>query len=338
MKHHKRSNPRFIFTFVLLAIFVIIAYATAAYYVCGRPKFVIAAKIQPVNIYIPKIVVAVGDISCDPTSQYAGGENPIKCQDTKVASAISAAGAEKILLLGDIQYDNGNLTKFQQAFNKNWGGLMPYFLPAPGNHEYETKGASGYFDYFNGVNVDSGIAGSRTQGFYKTSVGSWSLYSLNSNCKNIGGCEPGSPEYTWLEAELAKDKNNCKLAFWHHPIVSSSEHGAQPEETSRMVSIYSLLDAHKTSLVLNGHDHVYERFAPQNSLSQANANSIRQFTVGTGGKDLYKKVATKPNSEFFDNTNFGYLQLSLGYNSYNWRFNTTTGQVLDQGYSNCARS
>ncbi len=334
MKHHKRSNPWLILVFILLAIFIVIACA-AAYTTYSKSKFVIATKIQPVNIYIPKLVVAVGDISCDPTSQYVGGENPTKCQDTKVANVISTAGAEKILLLGDIQYDNGTLAKFQQAFNKNWGGLMSYFLPAPGNHEYETKGASGYFDYFNGVNTDGGIAGIRTQGFYKTSVGSWSLYSLNSNCKNIGGCEPGSPEYTWLEAELAKDNNTCKLAFWHHPIVSSSEHGAQTEDTSRMVGIYSLLDSHKTSLVLNGHDHVYERFAPQNSLGQANANSIRQFTVGTGGKDLYKKVATKPNSEFFNNTNFGYLKLSLGDNKYDWQFNAVDNTLLDSGTANC---
>lgn len=320
---------------ILIVALVLICIVLYFSYLYHNTNTFNASKIEPAYIYLPKVVVAVGDISCDPASQYAGGANPVKCQDAKVAESIGKSGAEKILLLGDIQYDNGTLAKFQQAFNKNWGKLMPYFLPAPGNHEYETLGASGYFDYFNGAGVDKGVAGNRSQGFYKTSIGNWSIYSLNSNCKSIGGCEPGSPEYSWLESELAKDKSICKLAYWHHPIVSSSEHGAQVEETSRMENIYSLLDKNKTTLVLNGHDHVYERFAPQSSSGEASANGIRQFTVGTGGKDLYKKITTKPNSEFFNNTSFGSLELSLGINKYDWKFNSVDGQILDQGDGSC---
>lgn len=292
-------------------------------------------SIEKVTIDIPIKIIAVGDISCDPASQYASGANPAKCQDAKVAASIAKINPEKVLLLGDNQYDNGSLDKYIKAFGKNWGQFTDTILPSPGNHEYITANASGYFDYFNGVGLPSGVAGNRNQGFYKTSVGNWSIYSLNSNCKSIGGCEPGSPEYVWLESELAEDKSVCKLAFWHHPIVSSSEHGVQPEETSRMLSIYNLLDSNKTTLVLNGHDHVYERFAPQNNQGVATTDGIRQFTVGTGGKDLYKKLSTRFNSEFFDNTNFGYLELSLSAKSYQWRFNNISDSTIDSGSGVC---
>ena len=344
MKKHKRKTSgeltknHYIFIVVAIAMsFALIGIAAKSYLSINSNKITISSKISKAQIILPKYVAAVGDIACDPTESAANRTVPTKCQDAKVADAIYKFGPEKLLLLGDLQYSNGSLAKFQQAFNTNWSKFVPIDLPAPGNHEYETKGASGYFDNFNGPNLASGIAGNRGQGYYHASIGEWSVYSLNSNCKDIGGCEPGSLQYAWLESELTKDAAICKLAYWHHPLFSSSKHGADVADTSRMVKVWDLLQKYKTSIVLNGHDHVYERFALQNSTGQADAMGMRQFTVGTGGKDLYAKVTNKPNSEFFENTNFGYLELTLGINKYDWKFNNVAGQVLDQGDGSCTK-
>jgi hypothetical protein len=343
MNKHKRKTSgeltknHYIFIVVAIAIsFALIGITVKSYLTINSNKITISSKISKAQIILPKYVAAVGDITCDPTEPSSNGLDATKCQDAKVADAIGVFEPDKLLLLGDLQYNTGSYEKFQQAYNVRWSKYLPISLPSPGNHEYETKGATGYFDNFNGTNVTTGIAGSRGQGYYHTSIGDWSVYSLNSNCKDIGGCEPGSLQYAWLESELTKDAAICKLAYWHHPIFSSSKHGVDVADTSRMVKVWDLLQKYKTSIVLNGHDHVYERFALQNSTGQADTMGIRQFTVGTGGKDLYAKVTNKPNSEFFENTSFGYLELTLGVNKYDWNFNTIAGQVLDQGEGSCS--
>lgn len=343
MKKHKRKTSseltknHYIFIVVAIAIsFALISITVKSYLTINSNKIAISSKISIAQIILPKYVAAVGDITCDPTEPASNGLDTTKCQDAKVADAIYKLGPDKLLLLGDLQYSSGSLAKFQRAFNTNWSKFLPIDLPSPGNHEYETKGATGYFDNFNGTNVTSGIAGSRGQGYYHTSIGDWSVYSLNSNCKDIGGCEPDSAQYVWLESELSKDTAICKLAYWHHPLFSSSKHGVDVADTGRMVKVWDLLQKYKTSIVLNGHDHVYERFAPQSSNGQASTDGIRQFTVGTGGKDFYKKITTKPNSEFFNNTNFGFLELSLSSGKYSWQFKTVDSSILDSGSSNCA--
>lgn len=320
----------------IIASMAIFGFAINKYLVIKSNKITISSKLQKAQIILPKYVVAVGDITCDPTEPTSNGLDATKCQDAKVADAIGIFGPDKLLLLGDLQYNTGSFEKFQQAYNVRWSKYLPISLPSPGNHEYNTKDAKGYFDNFNGIDVTSGVAGKRGQGYYRTNIGDWSVYSLNSNCKDIGGCEPGSAQYVWLESELSKDTAMCKLAYWHHPIFSSSKHGVDVADTGRMVKVWDLLQKYKTSIVLNGHDHVYERFALQNFAGRADAMGIRQFTVGTGGKDLYAKVTNKPNSEFFENTSFGYLELTLGINSYNWEFYNIAGQTLDQGEDVCS--
>ena len=161
--------------------------------------------------------------------------------------------------------------------------------PSPGNHEYETPGASGYFNYFGAA------AGDPNKGYYSYDLGSWHVISLNSNCSSVpGGCAAGSPQEQWLREDLAAHSNTCTLAYWHHPRFSSGIHG----DEASVAPFWDALYQAGADVVLNGHDHNYERFAPQNPSGQADpTQGIREFVVGTGGAELRKIVGIKPNSE-----------------------------------------
>lgn len=329
------SGLSWLWLFVSIFITMLVVTAAILYVRSVNSNKLLSSRIEIVSIDIPHTIVALGDIVCDPESSKAGGVNTEYCQEQQVVQGFSQINPERILLLGDNQYENGSLQKYNSAFKSVFLQYSSMLLPSPGNHEYETPEASGYFNYFNGIGVLTGAAGSRGQGYYHTKIGNWSVYSLNSNCQKIGGCAEDSQQYGWLKNELSNDKSICKLAYWHHPLFSSGKHGDDPEETNRMPKIWQLLNENKVTLVLNGHDHVYERFALQNYLGQASANGMREFIIGTGGKELYTKSTAKPNSEFFYNHNFGFLELTLQNNSYSWRFHTVSNQIIDQGNGSC---
>jgi hypothetical protein len=228
---------------------------------------------------------------------------------------------------GDNAYESGTPTEFANCYDPTWGRHKARTRPAPGNHEYKTPGASGYFGYFGAR------AGAKSRGYYAYDLGRWRVYALNSMCEKVGGCGPTSPMLTWLKNDLAANPRACALAYFHHPLFSSGEHGNQ----AKMRPTWNALYAADTEVVLNGHDHDYERFAPQTPRGAADAaRGIRQFVVGTGGGSHYAFDTVKPNSRVRNATTYGVLKLTLHPDSYDWRFVPQAGKSFtDSGSTRC---
>jgi hypothetical protein len=239
-----------------------------------------------------------------------------------------------VLPLGDNQYEDGTLAGYLGSYDSTWGLFKSITYPTPGNHEYNTAGAAGYFDYFNGTGVADGVAGSRSQGYYSYDIGTWHLVSLNSNCSSAGGCTATSPQTQWLRSDLAAHPAACTLAYWHHPRFSS---GATHGDNSSMQPIWQALYDGNADVVLSGHEHVYERFAPQTATGVADpVRGIREFVVGTGGRSHYGFATPEPNSELRNSDTFGILKLTLHAGSYDWAFVPEAGKTFtDFGSANC---
>ena len=276
-------------------------------------------------------IVAVGDIACDPTDRHFSGTDPSFCQSATTNALLALLKPEAVLSLGDLQYNDGTLSKFMDSYHQDWGKDKAKTYPVPGNHEYGTDEASGYFDYFA-----DGQAGEKGKGYYSFDIGGWHLVALNSNCGDIGGCDQSSPQYEWLMKDLLSNKSACTLAFWHHPRFTSGRYNGDNNTTSRSAPFWDLLYQDRADVILNGHDHLYERFALQRPDAGADSLGIRQFTVGTGGKALYKRSAVKENSQSLIDDRFGVLAIDLLAKAYRWQFVATSGEVLDSGYQQCS--
>ena len=275
-------------------------------------------------------IAAAGDIACDPESSlFNGGTGTAtECHQLGVSDAILAGGYDAVLPLGDVQYDSGTAAEFAASYQPSWGRLKAITHPAVGNHEYGSPGAAPYYQYF-GV-----AAGAPDKGYYSYDLGSWHLIALNSNCAQIGGCSRGSPQEVWMTADLAAHPVQCTLAYWHHPRFSSGQNG----DAESMDTIWGDLSAAGADVVLNGHDHDYERFAPQNAEGQRDdLRGVREFVVGTGGKNhMTFKAAIEPNSEVHDTSSFGFLELTLSAGGYAWRFvSDPPGGLADSGSGAC---
>ena len=231
------------------------------------------------------------------------------------------------MAVGDLAYPDGSKENFV-CYDKTWGRAKSRTRPAPGNHEFHAAGASPYFDYFGAT------AGDPKTGYYSYELGTWHIIVLNSECKDVGGCEPGSPQEKWLRSDLAAHPAACKLAYWHKPLFSSG--GAHGNDLTVKPLFQALYDA-RADVVIGGHDHDYERFAPQNPDGAADpALGIREFVVGTGGKNHRPFGESKPNSEVRDATTFGVLKLTLKPKSYGWQFIPEAGKnFTDSGTSAC---
>ncbi len=214
---------------------------------------------------------------------------------------------------------------FRSQYDPSYGRVKAITRPAPGNHEYVTPNARGYFRYFGA------LAGDPTKGYTSFDIGTWHVVQLNSNC-TIVACDARSAQLRWLRADLAAHPAACTLAYWHHPRFSS---GAEHGDDVSVAAFWRALDAAGADVVLNGHEHVYERFAPQRPDRTASAQGIRQFTVGTGGKELTTFARPKPNSEIRMARQFGVLELTLGDGAYSWQFRSVEDSVLDQGTTTC---
>jgi hypothetical protein len=232
-----------------------------------------------------------------------------------------------VLPIGDLAYPDGSDDNFK-CYDKTWGRHRARTRPAPGNHEYHTPDAAGYFKYFGSA------AGDPRKGYYSFTLGSWHVIALNSECNAIGGCQKGSPEEQWLSDDLRKNSSSCVLAFWHVPLFSSGdEHGNAPA----MKPFWDDLYAAGADVVLNGHDHDYERFAPQNPDGAADpARGIREFVVGTGGKNQRGFRTPSAASEVRSNSTFGVLKMTLHAHGYDWKFVPVAGgQFSDSGSGKC---
>jgi acid phosphatase type 7 len=289
------------------------------------PTPTILATATPIAGVDP-VIAAAGDIACGAESSGAA------CRQMQTSDLLIQMNPTAVLLLGDNQYENGGLTDFNNFYNPSWGRLKSVTYPAVGNHEYLTTNASGYFDYFNGIGNQTGQAGDRTKGYYAFDVGGWRLYALNSNCSRAGGCGAGSPQEQWLRADLTANSKSCALAYFHHPLYSS---GSRISTAVR--PLYQALYDNNAELVLAGHEHNYERFAPQNANGQLDTTrGIREFVVGTGGRNFTQFTHTEVNSEVRNANTFGVLKLVLKQTSYDFQFVPIAGSTFtDSGTQTC---
>jgi hypothetical protein len=289
-------------------------------------------------------IVAAGDIACSPSDPDFNGGNgdaagcmELSTSNLMAGNYIGGNPIAAVLPLGDEQYDNATLSEFNGSYGPSWGRVNALSHPVPGNHEYYTSGASGYYDYFDGVGRSTGPAGDRTKGYYSYNVGTWHLIALNSNCAAIGGCGAGSPEERWLLSDLSANASAvCTLAYWHHPLFhSGTETGGDA-----MKQLFTDLYNANADVVLNGHEHQYERFAPQKPTAASQPNGgIREFIVGTGGKSLESFGTTAANSEVRNSTTYGVLRLILHPTSYDWQFIPSAGgSFTDSGTTSCHTS
>ncbi len=268
---------------------------------------------EPVNAVE---VVAVGDLA--QCGQAKPGESP-----TARVAQLVAGGSLPILMVGDLAYSDGTREDFMRCFDPVWGRFKPRILPVPGNHEYRGQASPYFYDYFSDSVPDL------RQGYYARQIGAWRVIALNSSQP----VAPGSPQALWLKQELAEHTNRCTLAFWHHPRFSSGKHG----NAAAMDATWRALQQAGVDIVVAGHDHNYERFAPQDADGRAdNATGILEFVVGTGGAKLRRFGEIALNSEVRNAETFGVLRLTLADGSYSWRFQPTEGaSFADQGNGTC---
>ena len=271
------------------------------------------------------VVATAGDVACDPRASNADGSNPDVCQHRATADLL--AGADAVLPLGDLQYPDGTLEQFLGSYDPTWGVHAPVSYPVTGNHEYHVPGARGYFDYWQAEGRPTGGAGA---GYYSFDVGSWHLIALNSNCSEVA-CDEGSTQNEWLERDLAATDRSCVLAYWHHPLFNSGVvHG--DSSPSGVRALWEDLYAAGADLIVNGHEHNYQRYAKQDPDGGATADGIREFVAGTGGARLYGLQSAKdPNYEAGEASTFGVLRLHLDEGAYSWEFVSIDGTVLDSG-------
>ncbi len=309
------------------------------------------------------VIAAAGDIACDPTDPGFAHPQPGRCAEVATSKLLlGIPHLAAVLTLGDNQYECGRADAYARSYAPSWGRLLKLTHPVPGNHEYgrscKLNDPSPYFSYFGRA------AGPLGKGWYSYDIAQWHLIALNSECSYgagnlyVGGCGVGSPQERWLRRDLAAHRNACTLAYWHEPRFSSGEHG----DAAQMSRVWNDLVAAHVDLVLSGHNHDYERFAPigatppppgaadstttgapiyQQPLLQP--TGVREFVVGTGGKNLYQfepsqsTTTTAPllGEQVRNDKVFGVLELTLLPKAYTWRFVSTAHVTIDKGAGVC---
>jgi Calcineurin-like phosphoesterase len=272
-------------------------------------------------------------------ASFAAAQDPVLVGAGDIADCTNLSPAAKtavlldrvegtVFTLGDNAYLSGTPKQFADCYAPTWGRHRARTRPAVGNHDYRTAHASAYFEYFGSA------AGDPDKGYYGYDLGTWHVVVLNSNCAEVGGCGRDSRQAVWLREDLAAHPTRCTAAIWHHPRFSSGgEHGDDP--TTR--DLWQVLYDAGAEFVLSGHEHTYERFAPQNADGRADpGKGVRQFVVGTGGRELYSWGRIKANSEVRENRTFGVLKLTLHADSYDWEFLPVDGEAFtDKGSEKC---
>ncbi len=260
----------------------------------------------------PKIVV-VGDIACRP-----GAATTAKtCRHAATAKLAARIKPKRVVAVGDLQYEKGELSHFQDSYDPTWGKLKRITRPVPGNHEYNTPGATGYYSYF----------GLSAPGYKSIKVGTWRIYLLNSMCGDIDCAE----QREWLRTKMDANPTACSAIVTHYPRYSSGAHGSNAA-TARF---WRIAQKRGADVAFAGHDHDYERFAAMNADGKMRKSGLRSFVVGTGGKSLYRKRTDAKGSQFFRADKFGVLVMTLGDGSYSWKFRALGGTVRDRGSARC---
>jgi hypothetical protein len=264
------------------------------------------------------VLVGAGDIaSCDDLS---GAEATAKLIENIPGTVFAA---------GDLAYPDGSDEQFAKCYGPTWGRFKDRTRPAAGNHEYHSDGASGFARYFGAA------AGDPKKAYYSYDLGAWHIIVLNSQCSEVGGCDAASAQGRWLRQDLAEHPVACTLAYFHKPLFSSgAKHGNDPE----MKPLWQALYEANADVVINGHDHDYERFALQDPEGNPDPHrGIREFVVGSGGKNSHRVFdKPKPNSELRNEDTFGVLKLTLHSSSYDWEFVPQAGKSFrDSGSGTC---
>jgi len=278
----------------------------------------------------PPAIPSSATAPADQTAILIGAGDIADCKDLSGAEATAKLLDQlpgTVMAVGDLAYPDGSKENFV-CYDKTWGRAKSRTRPAVGNHEFHSAGGTPYFDYFGAA------AGDPKTGYYSYELGTWHVVVLNSECQDIGGCEAGSPQEKWLRADLTAHPAACTLAYWHKPLFSSgSAHG----NDLTVKPLFQGLCEANADVVVTGHDHDYERFAPQTPDGTPDPKrGIREFVVGTGGKNHRPFGEPKPNSELRDATAFGVLQLTLKPGGYDWQFIPESGKgFTDSGSGTC---
>jgi hypothetical protein len=257
------------------------------------------------------VIAAVGDIAQQGEPSDA---------NVQTADLIFDLAPTAVLTLGDNQYEDGEIAEFRDSYDLTWGQFKDITHPAPGNHDYHTADAQGYFDYF-------GDAANPPDGYYSFDVERWHLVAVNS-----GEGVVSDDQLAWIRRDLRSDDHLCELAYWHHPRWSSGDnHGSDVE----MAAVWRLMYRQGVDVVLNGHDHLYERFARLNAAGELDRQGVREIIAGTGGESL-NGFGDRVKGSRVRISEYGLLVLVLHEQSYAWDFlRAEDGRVLDDGKTAC---
>ena len=311
-----------------------LAVVSSAVVAAGLLTHTSVASVAPRASAAYPVIAAVGDIAC----KNPPANNRQACQYDDVSDAIAARDYDAFLPLGDVQYEYGRYVDFVQNYDAYFGRFRDIARPVPGNHDYGTAGAAGYYRYFGDLGHGPG-------GYYSYDLGSWHVIALNSAVCPAGvGCGPGDPQYAWLKKDLAANDAACTLAYWHHPrfdwLKYQNADWTEDYEFFKSKPFWELLSAAHADVVLAGHNHNYSRWLPMDADGNYDPKGIRQFVVGTGGRNLNNlgSVSTRPAT--FERGwagGFGFLQLKLKDGSYDWKFVSAPGQpdFVDAGTGDC---
>jgi hypothetical protein len=300
----------------------------------------VSTKIELTKTPIPSTIILTSTAQTEtliptPTSTpvYFSGAGDISIcgqmgDDQTAAILLNWVGSGLYFSAGDSSNENGLIYEYQNCFGPSWGQLLPDLRVVPGNHDYYSDPMQNYWIYFDGV------AGEPGQGWYSFEHGDWHIVMLNSNCGYVG-CGPSSEQIAWLIQDLTLSKNQCSLAIWHHPRFNSGIAG----NADWLYAFWDVLYEYGVDVVVNGHDHHYERMAKINPQGEPDRLiGIRSFIVGTGGASFYEIDQVQPFSEVRILNHFGIIQFELRTDSYQWKFINVDGEIMDQGSDTCSSS
>ena len=288
-------------------------------------RLVLAAAIAACSVGVSAAAVMQEPAAAEPTVIVGAGDIA-RCGTGLTGAAATGRLLDRIpgivVTLGDNAYTTGSAKDFRECYEPTWGRHKARTRPSPGNHDFLSSNGASYYEYF-GAN-----AGADRRGYYSYEAGAWHVVSLNSNVDT----DRRSAQVAWLRADLQAHPSECTLAYWHVPVFSSGDHGNNP----KMSDVWTVLYEFGVDVVLNGHDHDYERFAPQDPKGKADPeHGIREFVVGTGGGGVYKFQSIRPNSEVRDNASYGVVKLTLAATAYDWEFIPAVGTFRDAGHASC---
>jgi acid phosphatase type 7 len=275
------------------------------------------------------VLTAAPSVSKTQTVTLVGAGDIAGCDfkhDSKTARLLGKIPGT-VFTLGDSVYPEGTRQQFRDCYDPTWGKYKKRTRPTVGNRDYATSGAKPYFDYFGWR------AGKPTRGYYSYDLGTWHIVVLNSNCKEVGGCDWPSAQGRWLRRDLANHRAKCTLAYFHHPLYASGTGYDIPE----VKPFWHILYNYHAEVILNGHAHRYERYAPLTPGGKTDLeNGIRQFVVGTGGESEGSEVQQAPGVKVVETGTSGVLKLDLSVGSYSWEFVPIEGQTFtDSGEGSC---